>query len=227
MAQQGTLEVVGKHPGGMGFVRWNDPASYLGQKKPEELTYADVEGTPFWMDHWNPAYLILHNNGSVRLQQVKLNIYTGQIHYIDSAGHELVADASQVPRLILMKEKDTSVVLASFEAYPSLYDGARLFYYRVLGEGEKFRLMEFQQSFVKKSDYDPLQGKKESRFFIKRQYVIAEYAYMHPLTSLDHDNIMQELEWKKDDDQWLRDHRNKLRSESEVVEFLDHLNKKQ
>ena len=227
MAQQGTLEVVGKHPGGVGFVRWNDPAASLGQKKTEDLTYADVEGTPFWMDHWNPGYLVLRNNSSVKLQQVKLNIYTGQVHYIDSTGNELVADAAQVPRLILMKAKDTSKVLASFEAYPSLYDGGRLFYFRVLSEGAKYRLMEFQQSFVKKSDYDPLQGKKESRFFIKSQYAIAEYAYMHPLASLDHDNVSRELEMKQADDQWLKDHRNKLRNESEVVAFLDYLNKKQ
>lgn len=227
MAQQGTLEVVGKHPAGMGFVRWNDPAASLGQKKTEELTYADVEGTPFWSDKWNPGYLVMRGNNAVKLQQVKLNIYTGQVHYIDSSGNELVADASLVPRLILMKAKDTSQVLADFEAYPSLYDGSRLFYYRVLSEGSKYRLMEFQQSFVKKSDYDPLQGKKESRFFIKSQYTIAEYAYMHPLTSLDHDNITRELDMKKQDEKWLMDHKNKLRNESDVVAFLDYLNKKQ
>lgn len=227
MAQQGTLEVVGKHPGGVGFVRWNDPAAALGQKKTEELTYADVEGTPFWSDKWNPGYLVMRGNSSVKLQQVKLNIFTGQVHYIDSSGNEMVADASQVPRLILMKAKDTAQVLANFEAYPSLYDGSRLFYYRVLSEGSKYRLMEFQQSFVKKSDYDPLQGKKESRFFIKSQYTIAEYAYMHPLPSLDHDNISHELEMKKQDEKWLMDHRNKLRNESEVVAFLDYLNKKE
>jgi hypothetical protein len=226
MAQQGTLEVVGKHPGGAGVVRWSDPAA-LGQKKTEELTYADVEGTPFWDDHWNPAYLVLRNNSSVKLKQVKLNIFTGQVHYIDSMGQELVADPAQVPRLIFMKAKDTNQILAHFEAYPSLFEGSKLFYYRVFSGDGKFRLMEIQQSFIKKSDFDPLQGKKESRFFIRSQYAIAEYAYLHPLAALDRDNILHELEAKAVDDRWLKENRNRLRNEPEVVGFLDYLNKKQ
>jgi len=226
MAQQGELEVIGKHPGGVGVIRWSDPASF-GQKKTEELTYADVEGTPFWDDHWNPAYLVLRNETSVKVKQAKLNIFTGQVHYMDDGGNELVSDPAQVPRLIIMKAKDTNQVLARFEAYPSLFDGGKLFYFHVLSEGSKYRLMELQQSFIKKSDYDPLQGKKESRFFIRNQYAIAEYAYIHPLLALDHDNILHELEGKPADDQWLKDHRNKLRNESEVSAFLDYLNKKQ
>jgi hypothetical protein len=225
-AQQGELEVVGKHPGGVGFVRWNDPAAF-GQKKTEELTYGDVEGTPFWDDHWNPAYLVLRNNGAVKFNQVKVNLFTGQVHFMDSAGTELVAEAAQVPKLIFMKARDTTQVLARFEAFPSLYDGHKLYYYRVLSEGAKYRLMDFQQSFIKKSDYDPLQGKKESRFFLKQQFVIAEYAYLHALSALEMNAITNELESSPDDLNWLRENHNKLRNSSELAAFLDHLNKKQ
>jgi hypothetical protein len=224
-AQQGTLDVVAPHGGAYGVVRFTDPGS-IGQKKAETITYADVEGTPFWDDHWTPAYLILRSNATVKLEKVKLNIFTGQVHYIDSSGTELVTDPSFVPRLILLKPKDTTKVFASFEAFPDVTDNNTLFYYRVMNEG-KFRLVHLQRSTIKSSDYDPLQGKKESRFTNIDFYAIAEYRYLHPVRILDHDRIADELGFKPEDEKWLKDSHNKLKSESDVVAFLNYLNAKE
>jgi predicted RecB family nuclease len=225
LAQQGTLDVVAPRGGTFGVVRFTDPAS-IGKKTAETITYADVEGTPFWDDHWTPAYLVLRNNTTVKLDKVKLNIFTSQVHYIDSSGTELVTDPSMVRRLILLKPKDTTKVFAAFEAFPDLTDNNKLFYYRVMNEG-KYRLVELQKTIIKNSDYDPLQGKKESRFTNQDIYAIAEYRYLHPVQSLEHDRIAEELGLKPEDEKWLKDNRNKLKSEPDVVAFLNYLNAKE
>jgi hypothetical protein len=225
MAQQGTLELVAPRGGTFGVVRFTDPGA-IGRKDAESITYADVEGTPFWDDHWTPAYLILRSNSTVKLDKVKLNTYTGQVHYIDSSGTELVTDPSFVPRLVLLKPKDTTKVFAAFEAFPDLTENNKLFYYRVMNDG-KYRLVQLQRSIIKNSDYDPLQGKKESRFTNLDFYAIAEYRYLHPIRTLEFDRITDELAIKADDEKWLKDNRNKLKSEADVVAFLNYLNKKE
>jgi hypothetical protein len=225
IAQQGTLEVSGASATTYGVVRYSDPAT-IGQKKAETITYADVYGSPFWDDRWNPGYLILRNGSGVKLDQIRINLLTGQVHYINNSGVELVAEPTTVPKIILFKAKDTSQLLAIFEAFPDLNNNNMLFYYRVANDG-KWRLMELQKAEIKVSNYDPLQGKKESRFINKSQYAIGEFNYLHPLSSLEHAKISQELKLDDAAESWLKSNKNKLKNESDVVTFLGYMNSRE
>jgi len=222
-AQQGDLDVTGTHPAGVGQVRFFDPGAF-GQQKYEVLTYADVEGTPYLDDRWSSGTITLNDNKTVSIGQMRYNAYSAEIHYLDNSNKELAVDAQQVHRFTLMKPKDPAQLLGRFEAFTDMFSDDRRAFYRVLNDG-KYRLVILDRCTIKKSNYDPLQGKKELHFITRTWYGIAEYEYVHPIFILDHDRIRKELELKPEQDSWLKERHNNLKSEADVIAFLDHLNK--
>jgi len=89
-AQQQTLDLANTTVGSMGYVRFNNYAA-LGQKNEDNLDYSEIRGNCFWDNEWSPALLILKNGKGVKLNKVKLNFYTNNVHYLDNKGGELVA----------------------------------------------------------------------------------------------------------------------------------------
>ena len=69
--------------GAGGITRFNNyPA--LGKKVTEKLEYSEIKGNCFSDSEWNAALLILKNGSKVKLKNVKLNLYTNDIHYLDN-----------------------------------------------------------------------------------------------------------------------------------------------
>lgn len=223
-AQQGQLEVPGTdQSGAYRTVRYNDPAA-VGMKKAPVLELGDIEGTPFWDERWNPGFLTLRNGSTVKLNELKVNQYSHEVHYL-SNGAEMSADGLQVTKVVLMKAKDTTQVLAKFEALADLDASAKVSFYRVANEG-RYRLLELQKATVKTSAYDPSLGKKENRWLTKSRWVIADNALLQPLGDLDKDKILAAVKADANAEAWLRSNKNKLKSESDVVAFLNYWNKK-
>lgn len=223
-AQQGQLEVPGTdQSGAFRTVRYNDPAA-VGIKKAPVLEMGDIEGTPFWDEKWNPGFLTLRNGNTVRLGELKVNQYSHEVHYLNGAT-EMSADGLQVIKVVLMKAKDTTQVLAKFEALPDLDGAGKVSFYRVANEG-RYRLMELQKATVKTSAYDPSLGKKENRWLTKSRWVIADNTTLEPLGDLDKDKILSMVKADANAEAWLKSNKNKLKNEADVVAFLNYWNKK-
>jgi len=219
-AQQGQLDVI--NPGDhQGVVRFYDPAA-VGAKKAEPLALTDIYGTPFWDDHWNPGYLILRNGTAIKLHDIRLNQFSHQVHYLDGAD-ELATDAVNVKKVVLLKAKDTTQLLARFEAFPDLDNEKQFSFYRVANDG-KYRLLELQKASVKTSPYDPSMGKAESKWLTKSRYAIAEFDLVHPLSEIDKEKVSEILKADPAAQEWLK--KNKVKNEADLVAFLDQLNKK-
>jgi hypothetical protein len=223
-AQQGQLEVSGvDETGSVGKVRYYDPAA-VGQKKAPLLNMGDIEGTPFWDEHWNPGYLTLRNGSTIKLSEVKVNQYSHEVHYLDGSS-EMSADGMQVRKVVLMKAKDTAHVLARFESLPDMDASNKISFYRVANEG-RFRLLELQKATVKTSAYDPSLGKAENRWITKSRYVLADKDILQPIGDLDKEKILAIAKSDADTEAWLKSNKNKLKNEADVVAFLNYLNKK-
>jgi len=221
-AQQGQIEVAGSI-GSTGKVQYYDPAA-VGQKKATMLNLGDIEGTPFWDEHWNPGFLTLRTGNTVKLGELKVNQYSHEVHYLNGPS-EMAADALQVNKIVLMKAKDTTQVLARFEALSDLEASNKLSFYRVANEG-RFRLLELQKATVKTSAYDPSLGKAESRWITKSRYFLTDKDLMQPLGDLDREKILSIVKADATADAWLKSNKNKLKSEADVVAFLNFWNKK-
>jgi hypothetical protein len=222
-AQQGQLDIVGVHPAGVGSVKFFDPAASLGQPKMDTLAYSEVEGSPFLDPRWSAGTFYLNDTKPFHFAQMKYNAYNGEIHYVDAHGEELAVGAQQVNRFTLMKPKSPAEVAGNFEAMTDMFSDDRRSFYRILNEG-KYRLVVLDRCTVKKGNFDPLLGKKELHFVTRTWYGIAEYEYVHPIFILDKERIDKELSFKPDQQKWLKDNHNNLKSEAEVIAFLGYLN---
>ena len=221
-AQQGQLEVAGS-VGATGKVQFYDPAA-VGQKKAPTLNLGDIEGTPFWDEHWNPGFLTLRNGNTVKLNELKVNQYSHEVHYLNGTS-EMAADGFQVNKIVLMKAKDTTQVLARFEALPDADASTKISFYRVANEG-RYRLLELQKATVKTSAYDPSLGKAENRWITKSRYFLTDNGLLQPIGDLDKDKILSLVKADATADAWLKSNKNKLRNEADVVAFLNYWNKK-
>ena len=222
-AQVQTLEVgaPGSVGGNYGSVRYYDPST-VGQKN-VAVNYADISGSPFWEDKWKPAFLFLGNGSVVKLKNVKLNLYTNDVHYLNKEGLELAAANGSVQKVVFLNEKDSNRITAVFEAFADLTDKSRIAYYKILNNG-KFRLLEIKRSYVHTSPYDPLQGKSITSFFSKSSYAITDSTTTLPLKNLGANTILPFIYPDTGFEQWLKQTGNKMNSEKEVLVFLDHVN---
>ncbi len=72
-----------------------------------------VEGSPFFNSSWRPAALLLSNGVVVEQVPVKVNLLDNQIHYLDSAGREMVTMHEVKSVIFLDEANDTSAVLVN------------------------------------------------------------------------------------------------------------------
>ncbi len=193
-----------------------------GKKPVENLSYADVQGSPFWDKNWNAAVLVLANGTVTKTQKAKLNLYTNEVHFVNLFNVEMACDNKAIKKIIFFKGIDTSKVMAVFESFadPSGTDNV---FYRSLNKG-KVRLLELKKVSVKESEYNPLVGKKEYSFYSKSTYAISDDEKIIPLKTLNQSSLFTAIPKASDYSEWLKQNNNKLKNELEISTFLDYYN---
>jgi len=211
--------------GNYGYVNVVDPST-IGKQKIEMINYSDIEGSPFYSQKWSKAFLYLKNGNLVKIDQVKLNMYTNEVDYINNNHVEMVLEAANFKRIIIMKQEDTSHIAAIFECYPDMVDPSKgESFYRVLNGGT-VQLYAFEKTILKTGAYDPLIGKDPKSFYTKKFYALTNAGAFSPLKILDRNNILALLKSHHVDEDWLDSSHNKLRSEKEVIAFFEFFNAK-
>lgn len=202
-----------------------DPST-LGMKKIDVLNYSDINGSPFFNPKWSKAFLFLKNGNLLKLEQVKLNMFTNEVDYINSNQVEMVLEASHFKRILLMKQEDTSHIAAIFECYPDMVDNAKGdAFYRLLNTGS-VQLLALDKTILKTSPYDPLLGKEPKSFYSKRFYGLSNTGVFSPLKLLDRNTILPIVRSHQIDEDWLNNRHNKMRNETEIISFLEYFNSK-
>lgn len=208
-----------------GSVSYYDP-SKVGQRKATALNYADIDGSPFWSDEWRPAFLFLSGNSIVKLKSVKLNLYTSDVLYVDDQGVEMEAIPGQVVRILFPDEKDSTKTLAVFNAFRDEKMTNGFSYYRVIADG-KWKFVELKKALVRSVPGNVMSAKKvESSFYTESSYAIVATNDISPLKSLGYTNIVGVMHIDKSADQWLKESKNNLKRESEVIAFMNYYNLK-
>ncbi len=195
-----------------------------GQKKAENLSYADVQGSPFWDINWNTALFVLANGNLAKTEKARLNLFTNEVHFINAENIEMACENKLIKKILFFKGTDTTKPFALFESFPDA-SGANNSYCRVLNKG-RIRLLEMKKILVQEKEYNPLLGKKEYTFYSKRNYLIAVEEKTTPLPSLNQSGLLKALPELSDYKEWLTRNNNKLKTEAEVISFLNYYNSK-
>jgi hypothetical protein len=199
-----------------------DPGnSKLG--KSTSLTYADVEGTPFWSDKWNPAIIYFANGSKAKINQAKLNLYSDEIYYLNSAGEELVVENEGITRLVFLSKTNLTQPIASFAKLINHITGVGTAFYQVLSPG-LYQLILLQKQLVKTSPYDPIQAKTVSSFYTKKNYAIYNEGKISPLRDLDRKSIIGATPNNDFVKMTLLGDKTKLNNEKDVIAYLEMVN---
>lgn len=181
----------------------------------------DVKGSPFLQDSWQKAYLYLNGGGKVYVEKMKLNGYTGELHYIDEKGAELAPVEGSVTSVALLNAKDTTQVVRIYEAFADPSKKNQMLFYEVHNKGT-FQIVSRLEKFVFTENYDPLKGKTEQYFKVNTLYGIATKGILAPITEISyasvinaHPSLLQKAASVK---------KAKLRSINDVVLFLKEIN---
>lgn len=202
-----------------------DPAT-IGIKKVDLLNYSDITGSPFYNPKWTRAILYLKNGKLLKLDQVRLNMFSNEVDYININKVEMVLEAYHFKKIVLMKQDDSTHIAAVFECYPDMVDNAKgEAFYRQINEGT-VHLLALDKAILKTGTYDPLLGKEPKSFYSKKFYGISNVNVFSPLKVLDRNTILPILRSHQDDEDWLNTKRNKLRNESDVTSFFEYYNSK-
>jgi hypothetical protein len=199
-----------------------DPAN-PSKSKGTKLSYAEVEGSAFWSDQWNPAIIYFSNGSKAKINQARLNLYTNEIHYLSSNGEELALDNNGIVRLVFLNKNNLTQPIASFAVLMNHLTGNATAYYKVLNAG-MFQLIVLQKQLVKTSPYDPIQAKSITSFYSKKDYAIYNEGKIIPLRDLDKSSVLAAIPLDILTRDWLSYSKSKLKSEKEVVEYLEQVN---
>ena len=220
-AQNLTIDISNPGQGpSSGMVRITN-VSAIGDKKATGLNYEDVEGTPFWDEHWNTALLYFKSGAIYKLPKAKLNLYTAEVHYENEKEGELVAETSLIDKIVFLNSKDTTKILAVFAALPDYIDNKPAGFYRVFNNGA-FQLILLQKNLVKVSPFDPLLGKNITSFFTKYYYGIYNNGKTIPLKGLDKNSVLAAIPFNVE--AWVKNTKNKLKSEEDFIALLNYYN---
>ncbi len=220
-AQLQTFDVAGGSAGNYGSVRYNNPAA-IGQKTVDKLTYSDVRGRCFWSDEWSPGLLFLKGGNAIKMRQVKLNLYTNDVHYIDNSGSELVANSGLIKKIILFSTEDTLKVTAAFQSLIGLTKDDKEHYFQVMNEGA-FQLLKNVSVTIRKSDYDPLLGRSEFNFVSSTNYFLKDKVSIKPLKGLNKSSVFSILEPTPEAEEWLKSTKNKVKNEEDIIALFSFL----
>jgi hypothetical protein len=222
-AQNLTIDISNPGQGpSAGMVRVTNVGA-IGDKKATGLTYEDVEGTPFWDDHWNTALLYFKSGAIYKLPKAKLNLYTAEVHYANDKDDELVAETSLIDKIVFLNSNDATKILAVFAVLPDYIDNKPAAFFRVFNNGA-YQLIQLQKNLVKVSPFDPLLGKNITSFFTKSYYGIYNNGKTIPLKGLDKNSVLAVVPLNASVEPWIKNNKNKLKSEEDFIALLNYYN---
>lgn len=222
-AQSGiTFDVNSAGIGGYGNVSFSNPTT-IGVKAVETIDDADVTGSPYYDSRWRSAVVVLRNNEGMRLSKVRLNLQKSELHYIDSTGTELIANAGLVKKVFFLDAKDTSKIAAVFQQIAGIDDKNPNAFIQVLNTG-KAQLLKLTTINLHNRGFDPVSGKNNYTFLSKDNFFILSGGVLNPLKNLDSQEITALLAPSAKETAWLASNKNKLKSEKDVISFLGYYN---
>jgi hypothetical protein len=216
-----SLDIRLPNENGFGSVKYNNP-SELGKKVQAEVSDNEIYGTTFWKNEWNKAYVFLTFGRIIKINQAKLNLQTNEVYFPDSNNIIKVADESIVNKIIFIDKNDSSKILAVFLKLS--YDSNSLF--QVFNAGD-YQLLKAIKVSVVKRDYNALLGKDEYAYNLNAVYYLFHAGQISKIDVLNKEHLMDFIKLSVQNNTWLTQNKNRLKGETDWVNFLNYYSSKQ
>jgi hypothetical protein len=185
------------------------------------VSLTEVKGSPFLQDSWQKAYLYLNGGERVYVEKMKLNGYTGELHYIDDKGLELACVEGSVIHFDLLNAKDTTQVIRSYQAYTAPNKNNQFLFYEVHNTGV-FQIVSRIEKFIFTENFDPLKGKSERYFKTNTLYGIITKGVLSPIKEISYSNVINASPSILN--KAGMSNKTKIRSINDVIQFFKELN---
>lgn len=220
LAQLKSLDVDPITVGTSGTVRFNNYGE-AGMRSSAKIDYSDIRGSCFWNKDWLRAKIIVKSGKAFLVSKAKLNFYTNEIHFIDDKGKEMVVQ-NGVKGIVFYLLNDTTQaedfkVLSGFSA-----KGKEIFV-QVLVKG-KIQLLKHTSVDVITKDTDLMLGRKDRKFESTETYYVEENGNVLKMKRISKPNLLALIKEENGDEDWLKEHKSKLKNEKEAIEFITYRN---
>ncbi|MGC4020732.1 MAG: hypothetical protein QM734_01710 [Cyclobacteriaceae bacterium] len=199
------------------FVGWNNVPTNIQTQK---VDYSDIKGNCFWNTEWLKAKVIMGPDVTFGLEKAKLNLYSNSIHFIDKYGMEL---STKDFKAIEFYAENGTTKLAVFKWSENKFIDNKEGLVQILADGN-FQLQKVNSVKLQKKETDPLLKTVELSFDSKESYYINYNGKLEPLKGISKNSVFSIIPKTTSDDEWLKSKKNKLKSEAELVAFLNYKN---
>jgi hypothetical protein len=220
-AQMQVFDMANTTVGSTGYVRFNNYAELGEKNRQDNFDYSEVRGNCFWESDWNPAVLVLRGGQAYKIKQVKLNFYTNDIHYRDGRGTELVTQ-SNVKNVIFFDRSDTLKLKAVFKKIEGFKIKGMDSFAQLLVDGETQFLKRKEVRLVKSKD--TMLDHPDLRFVSDTYYYIEENGRIVQLKTTNKESLLSIIKTTEQDETWLKENKNKLKNEADIMAFLTYRN---
>lgn len=201
------------------YVRWGPNGVNNG------IPYSRVTGSPFFIDDWSLTKLFGRTLKEIWLCKTRLNLATGEIHFLNNAGEENVIEMGVIKKMVLYDNEDTSKVNSIFIFSEQVAEVGQFpgnAYLQVLNSG-RYQLLKKITRVV--TSADSLFGTQKRYYFSSQtQYLISNNVKIEPVKKLKKENILIYLPDSPAYNDWIDQHKIDFKKEKDIVEFLDHYN---
>lgn len=214
------MQIVSGNTGTYDGIHTKDLVS-LSQSEVAHANDGDIAGSPFWSDDWNTAILYTGDH-AILIPKVKLNLYTSDVWYTTPDSLVMIAKKGKVKAITFFKGTDTTSILANF-FYLKKDEKDNYCYYQFMNAG-KAQLVKLSAVKINKAPFDPFTGKAEQKYVAQTAYYLYYDSNMTLLKGDNKEAVLAILQPDNATKEWLSKNRNKLKSSSDILLFLDHYN---
>lgn len=169
---------------------------HMHDKMVQANRYSDIiDGTPYYNDDWQLAAVMLENNMLVENVKVRINLLENEIHYLDSAGAEMIS--TQHIKSIIFKSgnNDTSAVFVSGYAFPANEALPASNWMQLLSKGKASLLKQYDKKIAETKGYASATIEKniltEIKYFVWYKNTLTRVKNGTEITDLLQDPKMQ------------------------------------
>lgn len=199
---------------------------YGGSNFNNGIPYNKIQGSPFWKDEYQLAFLYGDRPGEKWLVRTRLNLNTSEVFFLGKNDEELVAPEGLIQKIIFCRDGDSAKQEAVFRyryGEALLINNDKGYYVQLMNAGN-YQLLKLDRRPVITAD---------SFHIAKRYYFKEEVKYFMQynnktavIKKLTRDNILAWLPGNPATNGWMDQQKINFKKEEDIVRFLDYYNSK-
>jgi hypothetical protein len=190
-----------------------------------KIPYEKIKGSPFLKSQWHKASLFDQNGKLVGRYDVRLNLVTHELHFMDKNGLELAANDNLASKVLFEdtthQNKSPVVFDNSYVPINNMYNNNRK-YAESMNAGEYCLLKVQIRTAI---EGDSLFATRKKYYFTDRvDYFLGINKKVERLKKLQKENILPFLPNSDKLKKWVKENNLRLSSEEDVIRLLDYCN---